>query len=416
MANDLVKKLTGKNPSEFEFAAAQIVNNSDVETFGALAAQSDFLFDFIKKNVNQRLTNAVNKGNYKNLMSFLTVYSHDYEDFIISSLAKFANEDLTDEMLELLENGTDEQKAYCAKYFSRINDTLALDLLKEYAFTEFDALAINSAEALKAMQDKDSYNLALEKLKSDDEFEQISAVRFLSAYKDENCLPALFEAMKKSSMPENIASEIPYIKSFVELLDTEYKNDTILAVNHIINGIGEIIMLGQLFDFQLFEVLQKLINTSPAPHPNPPPQGGRETDGITATVLLNAKLKFDQLTENEEYIFDEDKDTKQEVFEIKNLLNHESEAFWTKQKELFTSELTPQSDFVFSALELVQDLNLTQAFDKLKELSNSDNQTIILKTLEVIKHLGRLNEIEKHEVLTKISDENIKAIINSLFA
>lgn len=416
MQNNLVKKLTGKNPSEFEFAAAQIINNSDVETFGALVAQSDFLFDFIKKNVNQRLTNAVNKGNYKNLMSFLTVYSHDYEDFIISSLAKFANEDLTDEMLELLENGTDEQKAYCAKYFSRINDTLALDSLKKYAFSQCDALAINSAEALKAMQDKDSYNLALEKLKSDDEFEQISAVRFLSAYKDENCLAALFAAMKKSSMPENIASEIPYIKSFVELLDTEYKNDTILAVNNIINGIGEIIMLGQLFDFQLFEILQKLINTSSAPHPNPPPQGGRETDGITATVLLNAKLKFDQLTENEEYIFDEDKDTKQEVFEIKNLLNHEPEAFWAKQKELFTSELNEKSDFVFSALELVQDLNLTQSFDKLKALSGSDNQTIILKTIEVIKNLGKLSEINKNEALTKISDENIKAIIQSLFS
>lgn len=401
MANELVKKLTGKNPADFEFAAAQIVNNADIEAFSALVEQSDFLFDFIKKNVNQRLTNATNKGNFKNLMSFLTIYSPDYEEFIVSSLAKFADEDLTDEMLNLLENGTDEQKAYCAKYFSRIQDTLALDSLKEYAFSEFDALAINSAEALKAMQDKSSYNLALEKLKSDDEFEQISAVRFLSAYKDENCLNALFEAMKKSTMPENMASEVPYIKSFIELLDTEFKNDTILAINHIINGIGEIVMLGQLFDFQLFEVLQKMI-AMPA-------------NGTTATVLLSAKLKFDQLTENEEYIFDEDKQTKEEVFEIKNLLNHESAALWENQKKLFTSELTPQSDFVFSALELVQELNLTQTFDKLKELLNSDNQTIILKTVEVIKHLGKLNEIDKNEVLAKISDENIKAIINSLF-
>lgn len=400
MHNNLVKKLTGKNPSEFEFAAAQIVNNSDVDTFCALVAQSDFLFDFIKKNVNQRLTNAVNKSNYKNLISFLTVYSHDYEEFIVSSLAKFANEDLTDEMLELLENGTDEQKTYCAKYFSHINDTLALDSLKKYAFSE-SALATNCAIALCAMQDKDSYNLALEKLKSDDEFEQISAVRFLSAYKDKNCLAALFEAMKKSSMPENIASEIPYIKSFVELLDSEFKEDTILAINYIINGIGEIIMLGQLFDFQLFEVLQKLINM-PA-------------NGTNATVLLNAKLKFEQLTENEEYIFDEDKDTKQEVFEIKNLLNHEPETFWNSQKSIFTSELNEQSDFVFSALELVQDLNLTQAFDKLKELLNSQNQTIILKTIEVIKHLNKLNEINKDEILKKISDENIKLIIQSLF-
>lgn len=405
MNNDLVKKLTGKNPTDFEFAAAQIINNSDVKTFGALVEQSDFLFDFIKKNVSQRLTNAVNKSNYKNLISFLTIYSHDYEEFIVSSLAKFANEDLTDEILELLENGTDEQKAYCAKYFSHINDTLALDSLKKYAFSDFDALAINSAIALKAMQDKDSYNLALEKLKSDDEFEQISAVKFLSAYRDENCLNALFEAMKKSSMPENIASEIPYIKSFVELLDSEFKENTILAVNYIISGIGEIIMLGQLFDFQLFEVLQKMISMP--------------ENGTIATVLLSAKLKFEQLTENEEYIFDEDKDTKQEVYEIKNLLNHEPEGFWEAQKKLFVDELNEKSDFVFSALELLQELNLTEAFDKLKALLSSQNQTngqtIILKTIEVIKHLNKLSEINKDDVLTKISDENIKAIINSLF-
>lgn len=401
MHKDLVKKLTGKNPTDFEFAAAQIVDNSDVDTFSALVEQSDFLFDFIKKNVNQRLSKAVNKNNYKNLMSFLTVYSHDYEEFIVSSIANFANEDLTDEMLDLLENGTNEQKAYSAKYFSHIHDTLALDALKKYAFCEFDALATNCAEALSAMQNKDSYNLAIEKLKSDDEFEQISAVRFLSAYKDENCLSALFEAMKKSSMPENIASEIPYIKSFIELLDTEFKTDTILAINHIISGIGEIILLGQLFDFQLFEVLQKLI-ALPA-------------DGKIATVLLSAKLKFEQLTENEEYIFDEDKDTKQEVYEIKNLLNHEPETFWAKQKELFTSELNEKSDFVFSALELVQELSLTEAFDKLKELLTSSNQTVILKTVEVIKTLGKLNEINKGDVLAKVSDENIKAIIQSLF-
>lgn len=401
MNNEYVKKLTGKNPTDFEFAAAHIINNCDTEAFGALVEQSDFLFDFIKKNVAKRLSSVVNQDNYKNLISFLTIYSHDYEEFIVSSLAKFADEDLTDEMLELLENGTDEQKAYSAKYFSHINDTLALESLKKYAFEDFDALAMNCAEALSAMQDKNSYNLALEKLKSDDEFEQISAVRFLSAYKDENSLTALFDAMKKSSMPENIASEIPYIKSFVELLNTEFKEDTILAINYIINGIGEIIMLGQLFDFQLFEVLQKLIAM---------PQ-----DSKIATTLLSAKLKFDQLTENEEYIFDEDKDTKQEVYEIKNLINHEQKEFWDSQKKLFTAELNEQSDFIFSALELVQELNLVEAFDKLKALLTSDNQTIILKTIEIIKHLGKLNEIDKNKILEKISDENIRAILQSLF-
>ena len=260
MTNEYVKKLTGKNPWDFEFAAAHIINDSDVEAFSALVAQSDFLFDFIKKNVEKRLLNVVNAFNYKNLLSFLTVYSHDYEKLIISSLVKFADEDLTDEMLELLENGTDEQKAYSAKYFSLVNDTLAIDLLRKYSFSEFDALALNSAEALSAMKDEFSYNLALEKLKSEDEFEKLFAVRFLVAFNDLRAIDVLFDAMKHSTMPENIASEISYLQSFLEFLDTNFKYDTVLALNHIINGLGEIVSLSQVFDFQLFEVLEKLID------------------------------------------------------------------------------------------------------------------------------------------------------------
>lgn len=401
MNNEYVKKLTGKNQKDFEFAAAHIINNSDVEAFSALVEQSDFLFDFIKKNVEKRLSNVITNYNYKNLLSFLKIYSLDYDDFIVSTLVRFANEDLTDELLELFEKGTNEEKAYCAKYFSYINDPLAMDLLRKYSYSDFDPLALNCAEALSKMKDEFSYNLAMEKLKSEDEFEKLSAVRFLSAYKDLRAVAALFEAMKKSSMPENIASEICYLQSFLELLDTDFKLDTILAINHIINGLGEIISLSQVFDFELFEVLEKLIMN--------------ERSGEAATVLLNARQKFEQLTENDEYIFDEDKIVKEEVYEIKKLLNSQPDEFWNEQMNLFVDELKENSNFVFSALELIQEMNLVGTLDKLKELLNSSSQTIILKTLEVIKSLNKLNEINQNKILEKISDENIKAIIKSLF-
>lgn len=401
MQNEYVKKLTGKNPTDFESAATHIVNNSDVKTFEALVGQSDFLFPFIRQNVLKRLLQAVNNSNYKNLMSFLTVYSPDYEEFVISPLVKHANEEMTDEMLELLENGTDAQKAYAAKYFSHINDTLAIELLRKNSYSELDALALNCAHALSAMKDEESYTLAIKKLESDDEFELLSAARFLTAYNDSRAVEALFKAMKKSSMPENIASEIPYLKSFLELLDSEFKEDAILAVNYIINGLGEIISLSQVFDFQLYELLDNLI------------KGGKSSK--TAAVLLNAQLKFEQLTENDEYLFDEDKNTKEEVYEIKKYLNSQPAEFWTAQKELVGEELTDSSDFIFAALELVQELNLVETFDKLKNLLTSSNQTVILKTVEVIKSLNKLSEIDKNIILEKISDENIKAIINSLF-
>lgn len=401
MQNEYVKKLTGKNPQDFESAAAHIVNNADVKTFEALVAQSDFIFPFIKQNVLKRLLQAVNNSNYKNLMSFLTVYSPDYEEFVISPLVKHADEEMTDEMLDLLESGMNAQKAYAAKYFSHINDTLAIDLLRKYSYSEFEALALNCAHALSVMKDEESYNVAIKKLESDDEFELLSAVHFLTAYNDSRAVESLFKAMKKSSMPENIASEIPYLKSFLELLDTEYKTDTILGVNHIINGLGEIISLSQVFDFQLYELLDKLIKSDKC--------------SKTAVVLLHAQLKFEQLTENDEYLFDEDKNTKEEVYEIKKYLNSQPTEFWTAQRELVKEELTDSSDFIFTALELVQELNLVDAFDKLKNLLISQNQTVILKTVEVIKSLGKLSEIDKNHVLEKVSDDNIKAIINSLF-
>lgn len=404
MDNEYVKKLTGKNPKDYEVAAAHIISNSDTDAFAALVDKSDFLFDFIKENVKKRLANVVTNYNYKNLLGFLKIYSPDYEEFIVSTLVKFADEDLTDEMINRLEGGTDEEKAYAAKYFTSVNDTLAIDLLRKYSYSEFSPLALNCAGALSAMNDSESYNLALEKIKSDDEFEKLSAVSFLVAYHNKDAIPVILEAMKKSSMPENIASEIPYLQSFMELLNTDYKTDVVLAVNYILNGLGEIISLDQVFSAELYDVLAKLIDVQFA-----------EKSSKIATVLLTAKLKFDQLTENDEYIFDEDKIVKEEVYGIKELLNSIDSGFWQEQQALFAGELKEESNFVFAALELVQDLNLAEIFEELELLLNSSNQTIILKTVEIIKSLGKLNEINRDEVLTKVSDGNIRAIIEALF-
>jgi len=307
-------------------------------------------------------------------------------------------------MLKLLEFGTDEQKAYSAKYFSYVNDTIAIDLLRKYSFSEYDALALNSAEALSAMKDEFSYNQALEKLKSEDEFEKLFAVRFLVAFNDLRAIDVLFDAMKHSTMPENIASEISYLQSFLEFLDTNFKYDTVLALNHIINGLGEIVSLSQVFDFQLFEVLEKLINVQ-----------REEKSGKIAVVLLNAQLKFEQLTENDEYIFDEAKNIKEEVYAIKEFLNSIAPDFWAVQKNLFQDELKVGSDFIFFALDLAQELNLPEIADKLKLLLASSNQTLVLRAVEVLKSINKLDGVDKNSVLEKIQDDNIKAIIESLF-
>ena len=129
--SDKLKKLTGKNPKDFEPVAFDVINIPDVELFKELIDSEDFLFDFIKQNVANRLAKVCNSSNYLNLLQFLKYYSPSYEDVIISNLVKFSDEDLTDKMLAIFEDGTDDEKTYCAKYFSIVQDSLALDFLKE---------------------------------------------------------------------------------------------------------------------------------------------------------------------------------------------------------------------------------------------------------------------------------------------
>lgn len=390
MIEDLIKQLTGKNRQDFENAASHLVNTADIEMFKALIDKDDFLFDFVKQNVAERIANVIDENNYKNLLSFLKYYSPSYEDVIISTLVKYADEDLTDKMLEIFENGTNAEKTYCAKFFTYIQDPLALELLRKNAKTEDEFLNSNCAAALGAMKDEVSYQNALSNLKSDDEFEQLKAVKFLTSYGNLDALYPIIDAMKNSSMSENIAGEIPYLCDIFTILENDLPNG-LLIINNIINGLGEIIPLSSVFDYELYELFERLIRNA--------------DDSKTAIVLLNANEKFETLTENDEYLYDEDKDTKKEIIDIKKLIGH------INKKGLLcfvNQELNENSPFVYTALDFAQDMYAV------RELLKCNNQTIILKTAEVLKAHNELDDTSRQVALLKITDDNIKSIIRAL--
>lgn len=387
---DNLKKLTGKNKNDYEAVAKHLVDDCDVELFKELVDNDDFLFDFVKNNVAQRIENAVNQNNYQNLIEFLKYYSQSYEDAIVGSLVKYADEDLTDLMLDKFENGCDNEKTYAAKYFAKIQDPLAYEFLRLNSYSDNEFLAQNCAMTLGAWHDEKSFDEAIEKLQNTDDFEKLSAVKFLTAYGDKKAVPMLFEAMKTSTMAENIAGEIPYLVPLYELIKTDYEN-ALLAIIYITNALGEILPLSVVFDFELFEVFEELINN--------------HDDSKVAITLLNARDKFDTLTENDEYLYDEDKNTKNEIFDIKKLLNS------AKKKDLekcINDELREDSPFVFTALDFATD-ELA-----IRELLKSNNQTLILKTAEVLKSLGNFDETARTVALLKVTDINIKAIIRAL--
>ena len=387
----LVKDLTAKDETK-AFAAAQcIINNADTQAFSLLCDKSEFLFDFVKNNVNKRLQKAVNEGNFRNLFAFLKNYCPDFEDRIIGGFARFANEDLTDEMLELLENGSDDEKAYAAKYFSYIPDTIAADDLTEYAFSDNEAVAFNSAKALGAMKIDSAYQKALELLNSDDEFTVLKAVKFLVAYEDKAAVEHILKAMEHSSMSENIAGEIPYIQSLMELLQQyEDKNYVLLCIDNILSGLGEYLI----------------------------PYNTNNKNPQAAVVLLKALSKFEELANNEEYTFDEDKNTKQEIQDIYNLLKKQQEYFWNAQKNLVKNELDESNVPVYrisSALSVICEYNLVQAEDEIKNLLHSNNEILLCEAASALKQIGKLDGAQKESILAKVHDENKKALINSLF-
>ncbi len=388
---DFIKQLTGKNKQDYEHAAAHIIDNADVKTFEELVSKEDFLFDFIKQNAAKRLQQACNENNYKNLLKFLDFYSPSYDTFIAETLAKFGDETIKAKMKNLLNDGTESEKSYAAKYFSFVRDESVIDLLKNYSYTENEALAFNCATALSTLNERTCIDSAYEKLNSKDDFEVLSAVKFLSAYGEKNALEKVFETMKKSSVSEYIASEIGYMESFLNLINTEHHENTLLAINNILQGLGEIISLSDVFSFQLYEIFEQLIFSEP--------------NAKNAIILLTAKNKFNQLTENDEYLFDEDKNTKDEVKAIKDLLNNNID---DNLDNFIQSEIHEDSDFVFTAIELIKNPEI------IRPLLSSKNQTLILKSIEVIKSLKDLSQNDKDIALANVSDENIKQIIQAL--
>ena len=383
--SDKLKKLTGKNPKDFEPVAFDVINIPDVELFKELIDNEDFLFDFIKQNVANRLAKVCNSSNYLNLLQFLKYYSPSYKDVIISNLVKFSDEDLTDKMLAIFEDGTDDEKTYCAKYFSIVQDSLALDFLKENAYSENSSLSANCATALALFGDTESKNEALVKLKSDDEFEKLDGVRFLVSYGDKSVIPAIVDVMKTSSFAENIAGDLLYLTDLFSLYKTN-KTDALFVFNSVINGLGEILGLAQIFDFRLYEFIEMLLK--------------EQTDSEIAVVLANAKDKFNTLTENDEYLFDETKDVKQEVMDIKQLLS----SFKVNQS-LINAELKSESLFVFTALEFANNESA------IRGLLISANQTVVLKALEMLKQMNSLTKEDKNLALSSVTSEDIKSVI-----
>ena len=400
----LFKNLTGKNEHLALKAANEILNDKNNEEFiKYFASKFEFLFDFVQNNVKTRIEYNINQDNYLNLLKFFKYYSYNLDDFIISILVQYADENLTDTILEIFEsdNSSDIEKLYCAKYFYYIPDTIAIDVLNKNAFSDFEPLMLNCAQSLKEMNDSTSLELACQKLESKDDFEVLKAVKFISAFGDKKYVNNLYQALKKSSLKENIACEIPYLTDIYNDLK-EGKEDALFCFNCIIDGFGEILPLCEVFNYKIKQIINYLSSKS-------------DISQNEAVVILNTMLKFDLITQNDEYTFDENKNTKNELNEIQKIFESFKDDFKIRLQKILIKQIDLNSVFLTDTLNLISELQIFEAKNSLIELLETSNDRITCEIINTLKNINGLDNLNQDKIINKITDNNIKALVKSCF-
>ena len=104
-------------------------------------------------------------------------------------------------------------------------------------------------------------------------------------------------------------------------------------------------------------------------------------------------------------MFDSDKNTKDCIFELNRLLSGLNDK---KLESLFYDELFDGSDFVFFAVDYANEI------EELEALLDSENQTLVLKVLSLLKDKGVLTPAHKTIALQSVTSDDIKQIIEVL--
>lgn len=412
LPNKWATDITDKQPDRARKAAYHIVDNKDMDAWTCLIDHEENFFDFVKDKIAGYLIDAVTEDNYFNLFTLMQRYNDWLADVVALSLSKFDNEEINDDVLEYLITGDPEQQAYCAKYFSYVSYPPVERVLLEKLQTEDETLRYNIAQALGMQHSKEAYNILMEKLNSNDDWEKMEGAQLLAAYGDPKSIKPILQAMENSAMKENMASEAATIASLSEYLDTndeELKDLVFNAIDYILNGLPEILPLSGLFDYDYYECLNRMMQLGEECPEN--------LTGKAAQILFKAKNKFEMLAESDQYTFDEDKQTKEEIEHIRNILSLRDKNFWNKMGQLIIEELrTEDVKKLENTLNTVDELGLKGAENNLIWVitrPDMPEETIchaamVIQNLKCTRAIPNLNDL-----LIRINDHNRHEIIKN---
>lgn len=414
LSNKTVSDLIGKDKIKAQKAAEQIVNGADTAAWACLVENAEFLFDYIKVRAVQNLLNAVNNTNYRNLLSFMDVHSQDFDRLVAEGLARFSSEALNQEILAILKEGSESQKAYAAKYFAVSIYPPSEEVLFNSSKDESLSIKSNSAEALGKMASQKAYDYYIDLLRSEDDWYKLDAARFLSSYgKKEAVVPMLY-AMSDSAMAEHLAGEAAALSNLVDVFQAgndEIKILVLEALDNIFSGMPEVWPISSIMSFRIYESLVKLIDFSME-------EPDSAVSAKIAQVLLRARQKVSTFFGTDEYTYDQEKLVLGELEEIYHLLQSQGSDYWNSQASILVEELYEDDDNrVLAALSVIEENKMQEALgDILKRLTEYDNNDMV--KYQTILTLVELNAIDKVDNISQyidgIQDVNMLVHLKSL--
>ena len=388
------KNIISKDVNVSKKAAADIVDGCDFDSYKTLCENSCEIFDFLIDKIIKNLASSTNKTNLKSTFEFAKLYNPVFEDYILSSWFKFADDDLTDSVLDMLENGNINKKIYAAKYFTKVKDPLALDSLNKFAFSENVELSCACACALSSFGDTKARNISLEALSSGDDFKKYYAMKFLVAYSNVNDLKIIIDNLNSCLFASEIAQDILYKYNYENLCKLFGADSAICVYDEIISAYPEDVSLETVYDFDILGFVKIL---------------KRSADSYLQRILADIKHVFEIINENSVYTYDLKGDYLKYVKSVSDELIGVSISPDVVAKELF--EDTKRS---LRAINTLINLNSSNVSDEIIKLYNASDNPIVL--CECARAAKKFNfSIDYKKGCSLITDVNALELFKSYF-
>ncbi len=391
-----LNNLTSKDFTLQKQAAKEIVDHKDIEAFKILNEKAEFIFDFIKEKITKNLILAINQNNVMNLFEFTKIYSEDFANFILEPLIKFSTKEIEDKMFSFLKIGSDEQKAYALEFFINIQNAEVVKYAKENINSIFEPLRANAIKFLAKYNVKEEYNSALNCLiNSDDDYEKLKSVEFLTYYKDINAYPYILNYLKQTGTNEVVAGNLLLLKNFETLILENKKEDIFLIYSSLLYNFPDSVTFEEILEYNKEGVLNYLIELP---------------DNFASIMILFLQDKLRATMQNEAYSLDFSGNTRKDAESVLSSLNLITE-YEDKATTIKNGLLSDFKTEILMALQLA-DETFNEEIQNL--LNTTIDNEIILLGLNCLKAHGTLTGEFIDKIKNKVENVNIKYEIENL--